>query len=68
MACHMPQIQTTISDVKVHAHTFNFITPAMTDQYKIPNPCTSCHADQSTLWARSQMKGWKNTSPWRVLQ
>ena len=25
----------------VHAHTFRFITPQMTDKYKIPNPCTS---------------------------
>jgi len=33
IACHMPQIETTIADVKVRAHTFAFITPAMTDKY-----------------------------------
>jgi hypothetical protein len=34
--------------VNVHAHTFTFITPAMTEKYKIPNPCTSCHTDKTT--------------------
>jgi len=68
VACHMPEIQMTIADVKVHAHTFQFISPAMTDKYKIQNPCTSCHADKSTQWALAQMKDWKGTSPWRVLQ
>ena len=49
--CHMPRIETTIANVKVHAHTFAFITPAMTDKYKIPNPCTLCHTEQTTAWA-----------------
>ena len=66
VSCHMPAIQTTIADVKVHAHTFNFISPAMTDKYKIPNPCNSCHADKPTQWAKDQMKSWTGTSPWRV--
>ena len=51
VACHMPKIETDDRRVRVHAHTFEFITPAMTDKYKIPNPCTSCHADKSTAWA-----------------
>jgi len=46
----MPKIATTIADVKVRAHTFAFITPDMTDKYKIPNPCTSCHTDKTTTW------------------
>jgi hypothetical protein len=33
-----------------HAHTFKFITPAMTEKYKVPNPCTSCHTDKNTAW------------------
>ncbi len=49
VACHMPAIETEgPANTMVHAHTFRFITPAMTDKYKIPNPCTSCHADKST--------------------
>jgi hypothetical protein len=31
VACHMPQIATTIADVNVRSHTFNFISPSMTD-------------------------------------
>jgi predicted CXXCH cytochrome family protein len=66
VACHMPKIETTIADVKVRAHTFAFITPAMTDKYKIPNPCTSCHTDKSTAWATEAMRHWPERSPWRL--
>ena len=31
----MPNIETTIADVKVSAHTFAFISPAMTDRYNV---------------------------------
>jgi predicted CXXCH cytochrome family protein len=66
VACHMPKIATTIADVTVRAHTFAFVTPAMTEKYKIPNPCTSCHADKSTAWATEAMHQWPERSPWRV--
>lgn len=66
VACHMPQIETTVADVKVHAHTFRFITPDMSDKYKIPNPCTSCHTDKSTAWATEAMRHWPERSPWRL--
>jgi len=66
VACHMPKIDTTIADVKVRAHTFAFITPQMTDDYKIPNPCTSCHTDKSTAWATEVMRHWPERSPWRM--
>ncbi|MBZ5697798.1 MAG: c-type cytochrome [Acidobacteriia bacterium] len=66
IACHMPKIETTIADVKVRAHTFAFITPAMTDKYKIPNPCTSCHKDKTTAWATEALRHWPERSPWRV--
>jgi len=65
VACHMPQIETTIADVRVRAHTFAFISPAMTEKYKIPNPCTSCHADKSTAWATDAMRRWPEWSAWR---
>lgn len=66
IACHMPQIEQTLADINVRSHTFRFITPAMTDQYKIPNPCTNCHKDKNTAWAAEQMKAWPNISPWRM--
>jgi hypothetical protein len=52
--------------VKVRAHTFAFITPAMTDRYKIPNPCTTCHTDKSTAWAAEALRSWPERSPWRL--
>jgi len=66
IACHMPEMETTIANVKVSAHTFRFISPAMTDQYKIPNACTSCHADKTTAWAEDAMSHWSDASPWTL--
>ena len=64
--CHMPQIQTTVANINVHAHTFEFITPAMTDEYKIPNACTTCHTDKTTAWATEALRHWPERSPWRL--
>ena len=66
IACHMPKIATEIADVKVRSHTFAFITPARTDKYKIPNPCTSCHTDKTTAWATDALRHWPERSPWRM--
>ena len=66
VACHMPQNAQEMADLNVRNHTFNFTTPTLTDQFKIPNPCTSCHTDRSTQWARETLKSWGNVSPWRV--
>jgi predicted CXXCH cytochrome family protein len=68
VACHMPKIEQTIKDNYVRAHTFRFITPEATEQSGIPNPCTSCHADKSTAWAREALSKWTTASPWRVGQ
>jgi predicted CXXCH cytochrome family protein len=64
--CHMPKIETEIGDVKVRSHTFAFITPAMTDRYGIPNPCTTCHKNKTTAWATGAMRSWDERSPWRL--
>jgi predicted CXXCH cytochrome family protein len=66
VACHMPKIETTIAGVFVRAHTFVVITPAMTEKYKIPNPCTDCHADKNTQWATTALRQWTAYSPWRL--
>ncbi|HEV8410400.1 MAG TPA: c-type cytochrome [Gemmatimonadaceae bacterium] len=66
IACHMPKIQTQgIPGAFVRAHTFGFITPAMTEKYGIPNACTSCHTEKSPAWAREAMRKWPEHSPWR---
>jgi predicted CXXCH cytochrome family protein len=66
IACHMPAIETEgVPGTFVHAHTFRFISPEMTDKYAIPDPCTSCHKDKTTAWATDQMKKWPSYSPWQ---
>jgi hypothetical protein len=57
-----------MADTNVAAHTFKIITPSMTDDQKIPNPCTGCHKDKSTAWATQALKSWSDRSPWRVAQ
>jgi predicted CXXCH cytochrome family protein len=67
VACHMPAIEGEgVPGAMVHAHTFRFISPEMTDKYKIPNPCTSCHRDKTIAWAEEAMAKWKEEAPWRV--
>jgi predicted CXXCH cytochrome family protein len=67
IACHMPKIEQTIGDINVRSHTFAFVPPSMTDDYKIPNSCTSsCHQDKSTDWVRQTLRSWSNVSPWRA--
>jgi predicted CXXCH cytochrome family protein len=68
VACHMPKIAQTIANVNVHSHTFQFIAPAKTDAYGIPNSCNGCHKDKTTAWAKAQLKSWENFSVWRVAQ
>lgn len=64
ISCHMPKIETEgVPGQFVHAHTFGFITPAMTEKYGIPNPCISCHQDKTNEWATGWVKQWY--SPWR---
>ncbi|MCZ2148806.1 MAG: cytochrome C [Bryobacterales bacterium] len=66
VACHMPEIAQTAQGVYVRSHTFRFLSPAMTVQYKIPNPCILCHKDKSNEWALTEMKKWPEVSPWRL--
>lgn len=67
VACHMPKIESEgVPGSFVSSHTFRFITPAMTDKYKMPNPCTSCHTDKTTAWATAELQKWPNVSPWLV--
>jgi predicted CXXCH cytochrome family protein len=68
VACHMPKIEQTIANVNVRSHTFKFITPAMSDQLKIPNACTGCHTDRPNEWATEALRGWSGISPWRSAQ
>ena len=64
--CHMPAIARTVGDVNVRSHTFRFISPAMTEHYSIPNPCTSCHTDMTTEAAAAELRHWGTLSPWRI--
>lgn len=69
IACHMPQIETEgVPNSFVHAHTFGFISPALTLKIGIPNPCTSCHKDKTPQWALDQLRQWQSNSPWRIAQ
>ncbi len=65
VGCHMPKIEQTIADVNVRSHTFKFISPTVTEQSGVPNPCGVCHADKSTKWAIETIRAWPGQSPWR---
>jgi predicted CXXCH cytochrome family protein len=63
--CHMPKIEQTIADVNVRGHTFKIISPTLTEQSGVPNPCGICHAGKSPKWATETMRRWPAQSPWR---
>jgi predicted CXXCH cytochrome family protein len=66
VGCHMPKIATEgVPGAFVRSHTFRFISPSMTDQYKIPNSCNTCHADKSTAWALEAIARWPESSSWQ---
>ena len=66
VACHMPKIAAEIANVNVRAHTFRFITPTMTEEYKMPNACVGCHTDKNNAWASAELRQWSAHSPWRL--
>lgn len=67
VACHMPAIESEgVPGAMVHAHTFRFISPAMTQKYGMPNACTACHKDKTDAWASAALRGWTNESAWRL--
>jgi predicted CXXCH cytochrome family protein len=66
VACHMPKIAPEIANVNVRAHTFRFITPTMTEEYKMPNACVGCHTDRTNAWASGELRQWSAHSPWRL--
>ena len=66
VGCHMPKIEAEISDVMVRSHTFKFISPTLTDDLNVPNPCTTCHTDKTTTWAIDNLRTWPEFSIWRV--
>lgn len=43
----MPKIEQTIPGNYVAAHTFKFISPKRTEQFKEPNACNQCHTDKT---------------------
>ena len=66
--CHMPQIARTISDVTVRSHTFRFISPMETERYGVPNACGACHTSMTNEQMATDLRTWRNVSPWRVAQ
>ena len=66
ISCHMPKIEQTLGDVMVRSHTMKFIPPNVTEHSKVPNACTTCHADKTNAWASAALRTWQSTSPWRV--
>jgi len=66
VGCHMPKIQPTIADVRVHSHTFRFISPALGLAEKMPDACTACHTEKTAQWAADELRKWPEFSPWRM--
>jgi predicted CXXCH cytochrome family protein len=56
--CHMPKTGKNSVEGESRNHTFNFISPADTIKYGVPNSCNGCHADKTPQWAVSEIEKW----------
>ncbi len=56
--CHMPKTGKNSVPGESRNHTFDFISPADTIEYGVPNSCNGCHDDKTPQWALSQLKKW----------
>jgi predicted CXXCH cytochrome family protein len=57
--CHMPRTGKNAVPGESRNHTFNFISPADSIKYGVPNSCNSCHADKTPQWALAAMTKWQ---------
>jgi Tfp pilus assembly protein PilF len=61
IACHMPA-KTYMGIDERNDHSFRIPRPdlsqKLTDESELPDACTNCHKDKSSLWAASAIKKW----------
>lgn len=65
--CHMPQTPYMQRHWR-HDHGFTIPDPLLTKQFRIPNACNRCHADQSADWSLKFVEQWygdKMNRPYR---
>jgi predicted CXXCH cytochrome family protein len=56
--CHMAKTGENSVKAEARNHTFNFISPAESLKYGLPNSCNTCHTDKSPEWALAEVKKW----------
>ena len=56
--CHMPKTGENAVPGESRNHTFDFISPAATIRYGVPNSCNGCHADKTPDWGLAEVKKW----------
>ena len=56
IACHMPV--TAFARMRRSDHSMRPPAPAATLEFKSPNACTICHADQNAVWADRIVRQW----------
>ena len=56
--CHMAKTGKNSVDAEARNHTFDFVSPADTIEFGVPNSCNSCHTDQTADWTLRHTKEW----------
>jgi predicted CXXCH cytochrome family protein len=56
--CHMPKTGKNSVAGESRNHTFDFISPADTIKFGVPNSCNGCHAEETPQWAVSEIGKW----------
>src|SRR5262249_8445293 len=55
--CHMSNVNWRML-TRRRDHTFAAPVPELTARFGIPNPCTTCHDDETPEWAAKTMDAW----------
>ncbi len=56
--CHMAKTGKNAVAGEARNHTFNFVSPADSIRYGVPNSCNICHADKTPQWALALVEKW----------
>ncbi len=62
VGCHMPTTTYMVVDPR-HDHSFRVPRPDLSVKLGVPNACTRCHADRSSVWAAKQVETWYGRPP-----
>ncbi|RLV60922.1 hypothetical protein D5018_04580 [Parashewanella curva] len=61
VSCHMPETRYMGVDDR-RDHSFSIPRPSLTEEFGIPNACSTCHKDKPVSWSTAKVASWYGKS------